>query len=103
MTNLGAGLGQEQSGTRPALVVSVDAFNRSGADLVVIVPLMSRREGIRTHVEALPAEAGLTVPSYVKCEDVRLISPQRLIRLMGTVSTVTTAEVETRLRFLLGL
>ncbi len=103
MTDLGTGRGREQSGTRPILIVSVDGFNQSGADLVIAIPLTSRKKRIRTHVEVLPPEGGLHVPSYVKCEDVRSISCERLIRAMGTVSSTTMAEVESRLRFLMGL
>ena len=103
MTDLGTGRGREQSGTRPALIVSADGFNHSGADMVIAVPLTSRKKRVRTHVEILPPEGGVTVPSYIKCEDVRSLSPQRLIRLMGAISATTMLEVETRLRFLLGL
>lgn len=103
MTGLGTGRGREQSGTRPALVVSVDGFNQSGAELVIAVPLTSRKKRVRTHVEVLPPEAGVTVPSYIKCEDVRSLSTERLIRPMGAVSPATMSEVETRLRLLLGL
>jgi mRNA interferase MazF len=103
MTDLGAGRGREQSGTRPALIVSVDGFNQSGAELVIVLPLTSRKKKVRTHVEILPPEGGVTVPSYIKCEDVRSLSTERLLRCMGTVSDVTLAEVETRLRLLLGL
>ena len=103
MAALDRGRGREQAGTRPALVVSVDAFNRSGAELAIVVPLTSRKKHVRTHVEVLPPEGGVAVPSYVKCEDIRSISPDRLIRLMGTVSVASLSAVEDRLRFLLGL
>ncbi len=43
------------------------------------------------------------MPSCIKCEDVRSVSDQRLLRQMGTVSPATLSEVERRLRFLLGL
>src|SRR5205807_297774 len=99
MTDLCSGRGREQAGTRPALVVSVDGFNQSGAELVIVVPLTSRKKYIRTHVEVLPPEGGVTVPSYIKCEDVRSLSIERLVRPMGTVSAATLAEVEVRLRF----
>jgi mRNA interferase MazF len=103
MTDFGLGRGREQSGTRPALIVSVDPFNRSGAELAIMVPLTSRQKRVRTHVPVSPPEANLAVPSYIKCEDVRSISTDRLIRLMGSVSPATLSAVETRLRFLLGL
>lgn len=103
MTELGSGRSREQSGTRPALIISVDGFNQSGAELDVVLPLSSRKKRVRSHVEILPPEGGVTVPSYIKCEDVRSLFTQRLIRVMGSVSAPTLAAVETRLRFLLGL
>jgi mRNA interferase MazF len=90
MADLGFGRGREQSGTRPALIVSMDGFNRSGAELAIMVAV-------------LPPEANLVVPSYIKCEDIRSISTDRLIRLMGIVSPTTLIQVEIRMRFLLGL
>lgn len=103
MTELGSTRGREQAGTRPALVVSVDAFNQSGAELVVVVPITSRAKRVRTHVAVVPPEGGLTVPSYLKCEDVRSVSHERLLRLLGTVSAPTLTEVEDRLRMILRL
>jgi mRNA interferase MazF len=40
---------------RPALIVSVDAFNRGKAGLVFIVPLTARFRGLPTHVDVPPA------------------------------------------------
>lgn len=37
--DLGTPMGHEQSGKRPALILSVNPFNRGTADLVVILPL----------------------------------------------------------------
>src|SRR5579862_4577056 len=92
LTDLGSGRGREQSGMRPALVLSVDGFNQSGAELVIVVPLTSRKKHVRSHVEVLPPEANLRVPSYIKCEDVRSISTDRVVRLLGAVSAATLAE-----------
>ena len=103
MTDLGTGRGREQAGTRPVLIVSVDGFNRSGAELVIGVPLTSRPKRVRTHVAIVPPDGGVTVASYAKCEDLRSLSPDRLLRLMGRVSAGPMAQVEDRLRFLLGL
>lgn len=95
--------GHEQAGRRPALVVSVDAFNQSPAGLVIVLPITSKAKGIRSHVEVNPQEAGLTVTSFVKCEDVRSVAKERLLRRRGRVSPPTLAAVEFRLRMLLGL
>lgn len=96
-------VGREQAGTRPALVVSDDLFNQSHAELIVILPITSKNKGIRSHVAVSPPEGGLTVASYIKCEDVRSISIQRLGRRLGKVTAKTMDEVENRLRFILVL
>jgi mRNA interferase MazF len=95
--------GREQAGRRPALVISVNPFNHGPADLVVVIPITSKRKGIPLHVPVVPPEAGLKQPSFIKCEDVRSISKERLAQRLGTVSRETLAAAEARLRLLLGL
>jgi mRNA interferase MazF len=95
--------GHEQGGTRPCLVVSADRFNQGQSGLAVVLPITSRRKGIPFHVEVQPPEGGLTTPSFIKCEDVRSVARERLVRRWGTVTRVTLAEVESRLRILLEM
>lgn len=95
--------GREQAGMRPALVVSVDIFNHGAAEIVVVIPITSKAKGIPLHVEVQPPEGGLTLTSFVKCEDVRSISISRMVKRLGTVSDQTIELVEDRLRILLGL
>jgi mRNA interferase MazF len=95
--------GHEQAGTRPALVVSVDRFNHGPAGLVIVLPITSRSKGVPLHVPISPPEGGLTLPSFVKCEDVRSVSLDRLVRRLGSVEPSTLSLVEDRLRILMGL
>ena len=95
--------GHEQSGIRPVLIVSDDALNKSPVELVIVLPLTSKSKNVRTHVPVAPPEAGLTMPSYVKREEVRSISVERLQGLIGQVEKSTLEQVEYRLRVLLGL
>ena len=95
--------GHEQSGSRPALVLSVDLFNHGPAGLVVVLPLTTRAKGIPLHVPIAPPEAGLRKTSYVKCEDIRSVSKERLGRRWGRVAPQTLAAIEDRVRILLGL
>ena len=95
--------GHEQSGVRPALVVSVDTFNHGPAGLAVVLPVTSRGKGIALHVSVDPPEAGLTMRSFIKAEDVRSVAVERLTRRLGQVSRATTDQVEDRLRILLDL
>jgi len=93
----------EQAGRRPVLVVSVDPFNQSRADLVVVIPITSTLRNIPFHVVVQPPEGGLTQSSALLCEAVRSISKDRLINRWSSVPPRTMAEVEDRLRILMGL
>lgn len=95
--------GHEQAGRRPVLVVSVNAFNQSRADLVVVIPITSTLRQIPFHVVVQPPEGGLTNPSALLCEAVRSISKDRLVTRWGTLSASTMSQVEDRLRILLLL
>ena len=95
--------GREQSGRRPCLIVSDDRFNRSAADLVIVIPITSKDKGIASHVEINPPEGGLQLRSFIKCEDIRSISTDRLIKVLGPVKRSTLENVGRRLRILLNL
>lgn len=95
--------GHEQTGTRPGLVLSVDLFNHGPAGLVAMLPISTVARGIPFHVEMNPPEGGLKQKSFVKCEDVRSVAKDRLLRRYGTVSPRTMAAVEDRVRILLNL
>ncbi|WP_165792213.1 type II toxin-antitoxin system PemK/MazF family toxin [Desulfocucumis palustris] len=94
--------GHEQAGKRPALVLSVDLFNSGPAGLVVVLPITTKEKGIPFHVEVFPPEGGLKENSFIKCEDIRSISKDRLYRRLGTVSPLILEAVEDRIRILLG-
>jgi mRNA interferase MazF len=95
--------GREQVGMRPCLVVSVNLFNQSPAELVIVIPLTTRAKGIRTHVSLAPPEGGVREQSFIKCEDVRSISTERLTSRWGAIAPATMRTVEDYLRVLMGL
>ena len=51
--------GHEQRGTRPALVVSTDAFNNGPAGLVLVAPMTTRDRRIPVRVRIDPPEGGV--------------------------------------------
>ena len=85
------------------MILSDDRFNRSAAELVIAVPITSKGKAVPSHVEVSPPEGGLTMRSFIKCEEIRAISTERLLRLIGTVNTSTLHSVEQRLRMLLNM
>ena len=103
LLDLNPAKGHEQGGTRPALIVSVDLFNSGPAELVIVLPITTKAKGVPLHVEIKPQEAGLKEKSFIKPEDIRSVSRERLIRKIGSVSAGILAIVEDRLRILLNL
>ena len=101
--NLDSTQGREQAGSRPALVISVDAFNQGPADLVVVLPVTSVAKGIPFHVPVSPPVGGVRQPSFIKCEDIRSVSRSRLRERWGAVRAQTMTAVEDRLRILMRL
>lgn len=95
--------GHEQAGQRPCLIISVDLFNQGASGLVVVLPITSKEKGIPFHVKIDPPAGGIKTQSFIKCEDVRSISVERLERRWGIVAAETLAEVEDRLKILMGL
>ncbi len=102
LVNLEPVLGHEQGRVRPALVLSQDAMN-AATQLATVLPITSKARAIRTRVPVHPPEGGLTLPSYVICEQLRTISEARLVQRLGRMSPATLAAVESTLRVLLGL
>lgn len=95
--------GHEPTKNRPALVVSVDKFNQGPAGLVILIPISKVAKGIPTHVEINPPEGGVKMRCFVKCEDIRSVSSDRLIEKWGKVSDRTLEAVEDRLKILLDI
>jgi mRNA interferase MazF len=101
--DLGPTRGHEQSGQRPLLIFSVDAFNAGPARLVIVLPLTSTIRNVPAHILVNPPEGGLRRPSVVLCDAIRSVTKDCLISRWGMVSSATMVRVEQVVRFLLGL
>lgn len=91
--------GHEQAGQRRALVVSYEAFHRSG--LLTVCPITAAREKPRYPGEvAIPAgEGGQAKPGLILCAQVRTISVRR-IRASGNLPSGGIAYLtDPRIRF----
>lgn len=103
LADLGDPVGHEQALVRPVVLVNAQQWLDSTPPVVAAVPLSRTRRDAVTHVEVEPGLSGLRATSYVRCEDVRSISPRRLERRFGQLDDVTLLRVETLLRRLLAL
>ena len=101
--DLGQPVGHEPAFFRPAVVVSTDVVNNGPGGLVVVVPVGSVAYGLRSHIEIDVGSSGLAHPSYGRCDQVRVISTERLLGRRGVVDTSAMHEVDKALRFILEL
>lgn len=93
--------GREQAGQRPALVVSVDDYNRSPSGLVVVLPITRTPPRVPWHVSLPAGEGGLAESGAILCDHLRSVSIDRLTTLKGSVSYPILEEVGRRIRYLL--
>lgn len=100
---MGQPVGHEPAFVRPAVVVSADVINNGPGELVVVIPVGSTPYGLRSHVELQPGHSGLDDVSYARCDQMRVISTNRLSSRRGTVSPEEMHAIGEALRFLLDL
>jgi mRNA interferase MazF len=103
LVDFGDPVGREQSGRRPAVIVSADPLNESRAGVVIVVPTTTAHRRLPSHLEIEPGSSGLDEVSYAKCEDVKSISEERLIARLGAVTDAITFDIGRVLCFLLDI
>jgi len=101
--DLGQPIGHEPAFRRPAVVVSVDILNNGPGGLVVVVPITTVGYGLRSHVELEPASSGLGHASYARCDQLRVVSVERLSSRQGVLGPEQIQAIDQALRFVLGL
>jgi mRNA interferase MazF len=87
-------VGREQAGILPALVTSIDQFNRIRNDLYIVAPITGTDRGLEYHVRVSPPEGGLTRSSLIMCEQEKSQSSQRFLCRRGTVTDETLRQVQ---------
>lgn len=104
--NLNPVQGREQAGERPVLVLSAEAINR--LPLVVTVVVGTKGANIRRNytmnVRVAPEESGLLIETVFLCFQIRSLDESRFPDTpAGKLSSVKMAEIETAVRYTLGL
>ena len=87
LADLNPVIGSEQKGKRPVLVVSDEDFNQV-MPVVTILPITSLKKGRRVYPNEVLISRGigsLTADSIVLAHQIRTISKERLIQLLGPV------------------
>lgn len=102
--NLDQGIGSEQEGYRPVVIIQNDVGNRH-SPTVIVAALTSRRETrekLPTHCY-VGEESGLDRPSVVMLEQLRTLDKQRLDKYVGRLDQKKLAELDYALAISLDL
>lgn len=92
------GIGSEQKGYRPALIIQNNVGNRHSTTVVVAVITTKDKHKIPTHVDA-----DLYRPSTIMCEQLITIDKARLSTFIGVLNEDKMNEVDKALAISLGL
>lgn len=103
--NLGnSGVGSEQNGDRPVVIIQNDVGNlHSPTVIVAMVSTCLHKAKYPTHVVIEKGETGLVEPSVILCEQVRTIDKSRLTERIGKVGNGKIGELNEAIRISLGL
>ena len=96
--------GSEQSGRRPAVIVSGPLHLALPHAVVFVTPVTSRDLRLRHQVSIMSQSSGLAkLPSFARPEDTRAVAYQRLRRQLGAISPPELAAIKRVLRGLFDL
>jgi mRNA interferase MazF len=99
-TDLDPCVGREQSGRRPALVISPGEFSKA-TEFTIVCPITSR---VRPFGISVVLPPGLPVSGEILTGHVRSIDTQaRPIRYAGTVPAPVLADVRAKLATIMGI
>jgi mRNA interferase MazF len=99
---LGTGVGREQGGRRPVVIIASNDFLAAVDRMIIMVPVTSRNCGWPNHV-AVSGATGLDRPSYAMTEQVRAISRERVVGHAGSIDQQSLDRVRVYLRDFLDL
>lgn len=86
--NLGQVVGSEQGGIRPVLIVQNNIGNACG-NTTIVIPMTSKLKSLTQPTHTLikrSIDTGLKSDSVLLGEQIRVISSQRIIKKIGTVT-----------------
>lgn len=101
--DLGDGVGSEQKGIRPAIIISNDVGN-SRSSVIIIAPLTSQfKRQLPTHVMLTKEESKLPKDSLIMLEQIKLVDKQRIKSITGCVTEEVMNKVNKAITISLGI
>lgn len=102
--NLGEGVGSEQNGVRPVIIIQNDVGNKhSPTTIVALITSMSKKLNLPVHLEISKEESSLPQNSVILLEQIRTIDKKRLIRKISKLDESIADNINHRLKISLGL
>ena len=102
--DFGNGIGSEQKGYRPVVIIQNNIGNKHSS--TVIVAAVSTRKELRAKLPVhchIGAESGLDTPSTILLEQLRTMSKKRLTNYVGRLTDTKLAELNRAVAISVGL
>lgn len=99
LVDISGGTGCEQQGLRPCLIVQNDIGNKYAKTTIVCPATRKLKNFNATHVLV----EGLDNPSYVMCEQVRVVAKERVKHFICEITAEEMREVDKKLRIALAI
>lgn len=102
--DLGRGIGSEQKGYRPVLIIQNNVGNKHSP--TVIIAAITSRVGVKAKLPThyfVNTEGGLEAPSIVLLEQIRTIDKRRLDSYIGHLSDIHIDGIDKALAISVGL
>lgn len=100
------GIGSEQTGIRPVLIIQNNVGNKhSPTTIIAVITSRKTKAKLPTHYWiGCGSETGLRVPSMIELEQIRTIDKSRLIKQLGAVGLETDMPlIDQKLKISVGL
>lgn len=102
--DLGEGIGSEQNGIRPVLILQNNIGNKhSPTTIVALITSMGKKLDLPVHCEIDASISALPKNSVVLLEQIRTIDKKRLIRKISKLDNTVLGIIDNKLKVSLGL
>jgi len=102
--DMGEGVGSEQNGIRPVLVLQNDVGNKfSPTTIVALITSINKKMNLPVHFEIRKTVSHLPQDSVVLLEQIRTIDKKRLLKKVSFLDTDTMNEIDEKILISLGL
>lgn len=102
--DLGEGVGSEQQGIRPVVILQNDIGNKySPTTIVALITSMTKKLDLPVHMELDKKDSLLPQNSVILLEQIRTIDKKRLIRKISKLDDHLISDIDWRLKKSLSL